>query len=250
MLFFLRKLVEALMMPIGFSVFLLILGLVLRRRAPMVAAILVLCIPSTQLVSHLLLKPLESYYPAQTVADAPHVDAVVVLSGSILRGISPAGVQWGECANRYFAGLDLALAQKATLLVLSAGEPHSSLNVNQGSILRQIAISRGFPGERIIVTRPVLTTEDEASAISHLAGIHSILLVTSAFHMPRAVMLFRSHGMDVSPFPTDQRVTGRMVSESVGLIPDSSPLHSSELAIREYYGLVVYKTLLFFHAQY
>jgi uncharacterized SAM-binding protein YcdF (DUF218 family) len=247
MVFFLRKLIEAMMMPIGFCGLLLILALILRRRSLIVAAILVLFTPSTPLVSHLLLEPLESVYPSLTVAAAARVDAVVVLSGGLFRGISPAGVQWGESANRYFAGLDLALAEKARLLVISGGSPTSRGEINQGQVLRQAAISRGFPAERIIVTRAVFTTEDEASAVSQFPGIHSILLVTSAFHMPRAAMLFRSHGLDVSPFPTDQRVLGGVLAGSALLIPDSSPLHGSEMAIREYYGLAVYKTLLFFH---
>lgn len=234
-------------MPIGLSGLLLILGLILRRRALIVAGIIVLWVPGTPFVSRLLMETLESVYPAQAVAAAPHVDAVVVLSGGILRGISPAGVQWGDSANRYFAGLDLALAQKAAFLVLSGGIPTSSRQISQGSILREAAISHGFPAERIIVTRFVLTTEDEASAVSQLPGIHSILLVTSAFHMPRAAMLFRAHGMDVSPFPTDQRVLGSLFDRSPGLIPAPAPLHTSELAIREYYGLLVYKTLLLFH---
>jgi len=246
MLFFLRKIVEDVLMPIGFSGLLLILGTLFRRRVLLVAGIAVLLIPSAPLTSRLLLEPLENVYPAQTVSAAPTADAIVVLSGGILRGISPAGVQWGDSANRYFAGLNLALAQKAPLLVISAGAPHTAHSVSQGDILRQIAVERGFPSERIILTRPVLTTEDEASAISTLPGIHSVLLVTSAFHMPRAVLLFKSHGMDVFPFPTDQRVLGRRLEGSLLFMPDSSPLKETEIAMREYFGLAVYKIILIF----
>ncbi|MDP9054762.1 MAG: YdcF family protein [Acidobacteriota bacterium] len=247
MLFFLRKLIEAAFMPLGFSVLLCILGVILRRRSLVIVGILILLLAGTPVGGRLLMAPLERVYPATSIAASPYADAVVVLSGGILRGINPAGVQWGESANRYFAGLDLALAGKARRLVISTGMPPSPGQISQGIVLRQVAIARGFPADRILLTRPVLTTEDEASAVSTLPGIHSILLVTSAFHMPRATMLFRAHDLQVVPFPTDQRVFGSFLSNSTQAIPGSAPLEGTELALREYYGLAVYRTLLVFH---
>ncbi len=248
MLFFIRKLVESILMPLGFSALLVIVGLVLRRRYLIVAGVVALWLCSIPLASHILLGTLERVYPPRTIAEAPSADAIVVLSGGIVRGISAAGVQWGDSANRYFTGLDLALAGKARFLVLSAGMPPPAHGISQGMILRETSVERGFPADRIIVTRTVLTTEDEASAVSDLPGIHSILLVTSAFHMPRAVMLFRARGLDVSPFPTDQRVLGSIVPESLRLMPEASSLEGAEVALREYYGLAVYHTLFLFHS--
>jgi uncharacterized SAM-binding protein YcdF (DUF218 family) len=97
----------------------------------------------------------------------------------------------------------------------------------------------------VIVTGPVLTTEDEARAVSQIPDIHSVLLVTSAFHMPRAVLLFRARGLDVSPFPTDERVLGLRTLGWSEFIPSSGALRNAEQALREYYGLAVYRMLLF-----
>jgi uncharacterized SAM-binding protein YcdF (DUF218 family) len=173
----------------------------------------------------------------------PSADAIVVLSGGIVRGTNIDGVQWGESANRYFAGLNLAMAGKARVLVLSAGLPNPG-GYSQGDVLQQDAIRHGLPAERIIVTQAVLTTEDESRAVSNMANIHSVLLVTSAFHMSRAVLLFRARGLNVSPFPTDQRMLGPGPQFFFKFIPVSSSLQDSEQAMREYYGLFVYRILL------
>ncbi len=246
MLFILRKLVEAMLLPIGLSEFLLIAGIVFRRRWIAVCGIVTLYVFSTPIVSRLILQPLERVYESKNVDSSPDADAIVVLSGGVVRGITAPGVQWGDSANRYFAGFDLATAGKAKFIVFSSAAADDPQGLSQGAILRQTAIGHGIAPERVILTVPVLTTEDEARAVSQIPAIHSILLVTSAVHMPRAVLLFRSLGLDVSPFPTDERVLGRRRLNLFGFIPSSGALRDAEHALREYYGLAVYRMLLFF----
>jgi uncharacterized SAM-binding protein YcdF (DUF218 family) len=241
MLFFTRKFIEALLLPVGISALLIIAGVVLRRRRIAIAGVVILCVFSLQPVSRLMMGPLERVYAPMTVAASPHADAIVVLSGGILRGVTAPGVQWGDSANRFFAGIDLATAGKANVIIISTG-----IFPAEGSILRQTAIRDGIPQEHIIVTPLVSTTEDEARAVSEIPGIHSILLVTSAFHMPRAALLFRARGLDVTPFPTDERILRRRLLISSDFIPASGALGESEAAMREYYGLAVYRVALFF----
>jgi uncharacterized SAM-binding protein YcdF (DUF218 family) len=237
--FFLRNLVETLLLPIGISVLLTIAGIVSRRRWIAVAGVVTLYMFSTRAMGDLMMRPLERVYEPKTVAASPNADAIVVLNGDIVRGVTAPGVQWGESATRYFAGFDLARAGKAKLIVFSAGA------YSQGAILGRTAILQGIEPERVVVTHRVLTTEDEARAISEIPHIHSVLLVTSAFHMPRAVLLFRARGLDISPFPTDERALER-IRTPFKLIPSSSHLENSETAMREYYGLAVYRMILFF----
>jgi uncharacterized SAM-binding protein YcdF (DUF218 family) len=243
-LFVLRKLIEAMLMPLGISGFLIIAGIASRRRSIAVCGVVALWVFSTPMVGNLMLQRLERTYESKSVDASPDADAIVVLSGSVVRGITAPGVQWGDSANRYFAGFDLAMAGKAKFLVFSGAASEDPHGLSQGAILRQTAVGHGIRPERVILTGRVLTTEDEARAVSQIPDIHSILLVTSAFHMPRAVLLFRARGLDVSPFPTDERVLGRKLS-LFGLIPSSGALRNAEEALREYYGLAVYRILLF-----
>jgi uncharacterized SAM-binding protein YcdF (DUF218 family) len=246
MLFFLRRLAEAMLLPIGLSGMLVIAGIAVRRRSIAAIGIIALYLFSTPIADRLLTQTLERVYRPEEVAAAPNADAIVVLSGGIVRGVAASGVQWGDSANRYFSGFDLLVAAKAKFIVFTTAPTDDSRNPNQGAILRQVAIRHGIRPESIILTPRVLTTEDEARAVSAIPGLHSVLLVTSAFHMPRAALLFRARGLNVLPFPTDQRVLGSLELNLLSLIPGAAHLHGSEQALREYYGLAVYHVLLFF----
>jgi uncharacterized SAM-binding protein YcdF (DUF218 family) len=217
-----------------------------RRRWLALVAAAILCIFSTPAVSRFLTSPLERRYPPKPVASAPQADAIVVLSGGIVRGINAEGIQWGESANRYFTGFDLFEAGKARLLVFSAASTDEAGGPTHGEILRHVAVQHGVPPDRIVVVSPALVTTDEARGASKIPGVHSVLLVTSAYHMPRSVLLFRARGLEVHPFPTDERILGSRI-QSLGYIPFAHPLDDSEKALREYYGLAVYRMILLFH---
>jgi len=243
MAFFLRKAVELLLLPIGLCSILTVAGLLLRRRWLIVAGVIVLLGFSMPITARLLRLPLEDVYAPKRIDQCPTADAIVVLSGNTVRGIAAPGVQWGEGANRYFTGVNLALAGKAKTLVFT-GAPLDQQNT-EGSIERQAAIDQGVASDRIVVTGRVLTTADEARAVSAMPGIHSVVLVTSAFHMPRAAMLFRAVGLQVIPFPTDLSYSSGPFPFSV--LPSAQPLSESQSALREYYGLAMYRLILFFH---
>ncbi len=245
MLFFLRKLMEALLLPIGVSCLLTLAGIAFRRRWVAAIGVIALYTFSTPAVSNRLMASLEQSYPLMSVANAPHADAVVVLSGSVVRGISTPGIQWGDSASRYYAGFDLAMAGKAETIVFSGAVADDVRGPSQGAIQRRVAIAHGLADSRIVVTDRVFTTEDEARKVSKIPNIHSILLVTSAFHMRRAAFLFRERGLQVFPFPTDLRSFARQPWQPASFIPSAAALRNSEAALREYYGLAVYRTLYF-----
>jgi uncharacterized SAM-binding protein YcdF (DUF218 family) len=244
MLFFLRKLVEAMLLPIGLSVILILAGILSRRRWMSLVAALILYMFSIPLMSDWLVRSLEGVYPVESIASAPQADAIVVPNGGVVRGVTAAGVQWGDSSNRYFTGLDLALAGKAKLLVFSGAAADNPAGPTQGAIEKATAAQHGVEADRIIVTSPVRTTEDEARAVARLGNIHSILLVTSAWHMPRAVLLFEAQGLTVYPFPTDNHVLAPPHVDLSRWVPGAAPLRMSDLALREYYGLAVYRTIL------
>ncbi len=248
MIFFLRKFIEALLLPIGLTGVLVLTGVLLRRRWVSVAGVVALYMFSTSIVGNLILSPLERVYDPVTVAAAPSADAIVVLSGANVRGMTPPGLQWGDTSNRYFGGLDLALSGKAKLLVFTATGTEDPRGPNQGVLLRENAIQRGVQPDRIVITHRVLTTEDEAREVAQIPGVHSILLVTSATHMPRAALLFRHRGLSVTPFPTDERIWGENRVGYFSFVPTASGLHLSEQAMREYYGLAVYRLLFLFRS--
>jgi uncharacterized SAM-binding protein YcdF (DUF218 family) len=65
------------------------------------------------------------------------------------------------------------------------------------------------------------------------------LLVTSAFHMPRSMALFRKADFEVLPWPVDYRTSGK---EGIGLFRDNAndSLQNASLGLREWIGLIAY----------
>ena len=72
-------------------------------------------------------------------------------------------------------------------------------------------------------------------------GLDTVLLVTSALHMHRALATFRVAGIKALPAPTDFEVIEREAWTVLDWLPDAAALEGSTRAIREYLGLVVYQ---------
>ena len=75
--------------------------------------------------------------------------------------------------------------------------------------------------------------------VKEIVGKDKFILVTSASHMPRAMALFRKHGMDPVPGPTDYMVKEREGGLTPGVFfPSAGSLEKAESVIHEYLGMV------------
>ena len=101
----------------------------------------------------------------------------------------------------------------------------------------ELARALGVPYERLVVSDRSLNTAAEADAVAKLLGTAPFILVTSAYHMPRAMRLMQRAGANPIPAPTGQRITGAHRAFLRDLIPGSGGLESNELALHEYFGL-------------
>ena len=88
-------------------------------------------------------------------------------------------------------------------------------------------------------TRSRTTAENAvmSAAILKEAGVSRIVLVTQAFHMPRAVRLFRSAGLEVIPAPTDFKTDDDASIGFGSLIPRASAMQNSYYALHEWLGI-------------
>ena len=101
----------------------------------------------------------------------------------------------------------------------------------------------GVPPGAMLLEEQSLTTYENALYSAPLLrerGIGRVLLVTSAFHMPRAVAVFEAQGVEVVPAPTDFK---RLVGEGLipGWLPGAGNLARSSFALHEMAGLLVYR---------
>jgi uncharacterized SAM-binding protein YcdF (DUF218 family) len=250
-MFVLHKILPTLILPLGLCLGLLCAALAWRRWILVALALLILLSGSNPWISSFLISRLENRFPKVEIASCPDADAVVVLSGILgkKRSIpqSPE-LNWGEAYDRFDAGVRLFQAGKAPWLVLfNPGRPQEGLpDFAEGEQLMRSATERGVPPQNICVLGPIGNTADEARMISEVANDRrwrSIILVTTAWHMPRAWERFRKTGVKIHPFPVDFRCdTARRVSVT-DFFPTAGAMATTEIFLREWVGRTFYYIL-------
>jgi uncharacterized SAM-binding protein YcdF (DUF218 family) len=196
-------------------------------------------------VGELLVRGLESRYPALALDQVGKVDAIVPLSG-ILGPPVAAGylANVGDGAERLEAGIQLWQRKKADWLVFTGGRwPWSVHPEVEGAHLKRMAEARGVPADKILVTHEVANTVDESKAIAqmmHERGWSTIILITSAWHMPRSARLFRKAGVQLIPFPVDFHVDTAESHTLLDFLPNAGGLEATSWALREWYGMAFY----------
>jgi uncharacterized SAM-binding protein YcdF (DUF218 family) len=108
--------------------------------------------------------------------------------------------------------------------------------------MRDVLISLGMAPDKIIVETKSLNTHQNAqlsAAILQQRGIKQPILVTSAFHMLRAVKEFHRVGVAVIPYPVGFYASRNDYWTILSWVPSAAALHGTGMALKEYFGLVV-----------
>jgi len=197
---------------------------------------------STAWFADLLLGPLEDEYPPRALSVMPAADAIVVLGGAT-RGDGHMGsvADLNGRADRLAWAAALYRAHKAPLVLLSGGSATGGRP--EAEQMAWYLELMGVPRQSLLLERASRDTHDNAvdsAVILKGRQLHSILLVTSAFHMPRALPLFQREGFEVTPAPTDFQ---RLVDPPAvpRFLPTVEDLQRSTLALREYAGHLYYR---------
>lgn len=219
-MFLLKKVVSFWLMPLPLSLGLLLVGLgllVTRNRQRLgrgliVAATGLLLLASNRAVSIWMIRPLEMTYPptpefvagAMVPSDLAACRAVVVLGGG--NGDAPdlaAANRLSTAAQaRLLEAIRLlrVLPSDVQLVVCGRGRPDQP---SHAEVLAAAAISLGVPAERIRRLDSPRDTADEATRLRDTLHDSRFALVTSAWHLPRAMALMRRAGLDPHPCPAD-----------------------------------------------
>jgi uncharacterized SAM-binding protein YcdF (DUF218 family) len=241
-----NKVLPLFFLPFGIVCALILVALWRKKWWPGLVALAILYLASIPLVGDRLLGLLERRYPEIPVAQAGPADAIVVLGGILGGQTSPdTMIGWSESVERFEAGVALVQAGRAEeLIFMGAKRQWLGRETTEGDELRRLAIARGVPAEKILVTRHIDNTATEAAAVAErvkAGGRKRVIVVTTGWHMPRAMLLFRKAGVDALPFPVDLR-TERARSIGLGdFVPNASSWLMTETAIRECYGYAFYR---------
>jgi uncharacterized SAM-binding protein YcdF (DUF218 family) len=220
MLFWLKKAVSYWLMPLPLCLALMVAGILLLRstrrpragRILLVSGAILLLVLSNKQVGAALLRPLENQYPAQPEfapgatlpASLKACRTIVVLGGghADAPGLPATEKLSTSALARLVEAVRLArLLPSATLLVSG---PAAGSGLTHASVLAAAAVSLGVDPRRIVQIDTARDTDDEVQEIRRRLGPGSpFALVTSAWHMPRAVALMHQAGLDPLPCPTD-----------------------------------------------
>ena len=183
---------------------------------------------STPFVADCVTGPLVEQYPPRPAVESPAADAIVLLSGP-----SPDRV-W-HAARLYHAG-------KAPSIIVTGGLVWDGPAPSGARVMQVQLRALGVPDHAIRIENDSRNTRQNALFAAELAaslGIERVLLVTSAWHMPRAAATFGRTALQVIPAASAQRT--RAIPRVFQFLPSAPALNDSTAALREYLALAVYR---------
>lgn len=224
-MFALKKILATFLMPLSLGLIVFILGLFFLYRQSygkakfyLTVSFLWIVLISYAPLSHALLKPLESQYSKINLLEqsAPYI---------LLLG--------GDFQARAYEAIRLHYLIHDSKIITS-GYP-GKRNISEALKNAQKLIELGIKKENILLQEKPRDTQEEAKMVKQIVGEDRFILVTSAYHMPRAMKIFEKEGLSPIPAPTDFIV---LQDASLLSVPSGANLKNTEIAQHEYLGLL------------
>lgn len=253
MFFPLSKVIFFVITPSNFLILIGVVGAVLlaathlRRTATglVLVSLAGLAIAGFTPLSAWITLPLEDRFPAFADDGGP-IAGIIVLGGGVETGATMTRGQFlaNDAGERQTAMADLARRYPGSRLVFSGGSGSLAGEItSEAEMIGRFADSLGLPRTRLIQEDRSRNTRENAAftadKIQPKAG-ERWLLVTSAWHMPRAMGCFRKAGFDVVAYPVDYRTGGPRDAARFNSFA-SNGLHLVDLVAKEWVGLAAYK---------
>ena len=238
-----HKILPLIVSPLFIILGLIILGLIIGSKKTSFIGLIVLVICSLPIFSNRLIAYLEHNYQLKNISEVDTADAIVVLSGMVrtIQTNEVSSYEFSESVDRIFAGIDLFKENKASSLILTRGTVPWSVGKPEGEYLRDVAIKYGVPRKNILLTENVQNTDQEAKSVKKILTIDApkVILVTSAFHMPRAQKVFEEVGIRIVPFPVDFRNASSKLT-FMHFMPSAKSIWETSFFVKEMIGRTYY----------
>ncbi|MER9585054.1 YdcF family protein [Mesorhizobium sp. M0276] len=250
MFFYFSKIFWFFIQPLNLAIFLLLAGLLAamigRRRLAVtgcVLAFLILALSAWTSLGAMMLNPLEERFARPKLPEK--VDGIVVLGGGFEGSINlvRGGYELNSSGDRMVEAAILAQRFPTAKVIVSGGTGELFPDgEGDAATAPRLLTALGVTANRLILENKSRNTYENAVFSKELVTPkpgETWLLVTSAFHMPRAKALFDKAGFATVPWPVDYRTSGR---EGIGLFRDNpaDSLQATTVAIREWIGLIAY----------
>jgi uncharacterized SAM-binding protein YcdF (DUF218 family) len=206
-----------------------------------IVALVFLWLLQTRPFAELIIAPLENAYATPSVEslEARHVTEIVVLSGGGFPGNDELLVSRFPHASLYRTSAALELCQRlgAACRLTFSGSSGATDTLPTAQVMEQFAHVL-LPDRKIQSEFASNSTVEHPANLKQLLGTNSFVLVTSAYHMPRTMMVFTRAGLQPIPFPVDRYVMGNYKWND--LLPNAGNLETIQIALHEYIGWVWY----------
>lgn len=241
--FLLKNLLGTLLLPPSNGLLLLFLaGIFRKRRWAFGVAVLgggLLFVQSLPPVATALMASLEQR-AGPVLSDPAGAQAIVVLGSGLNRNAMEYGSDTATDRTLIRLRYGATVARRYQLPVLVSGGLPYEASRTEAEVIAEILEREFGVAVRWRETQSQDTADNAAmsAAMLHAAGIRRIVLVTQAFHMPRAQRLFEAAGLEVIPGPTDFKGRRNQPLSVFDCIPRASALHASYYTLHEWLGLV------------
>jgi uncharacterized SAM-binding protein YcdF (DUF218 family) len=260
-MFALLKILKPFFLPIGAIFLFLVVALIALKRSRQRPAFIIITVVtaclyglSTEPVAYALIATLERFpdVAIETLVEPENIDAIVVLAGgaSSVEGKRPFGELAGVSSRRLWRAIDLYHALDGAVPLLysgGSGDPFQVIS-HEAALAKKQALTMGVYLEHIFLEDTARNTAESGSAVARMLNEHTedgslrIILVTSAWHMPRAAAVMEAAQMEVIPAPADMR-SGALQIDPLSFVPTVDALSLSTLAIHEWIGFIGYRLL-------
>ncbi len=253
MFFFASKIFWMFASPINVLLFAALVGVLLcfgRRarfgRGLALTAILILVAAATLPLGMLLIAPLEDRFSLPP-PDLAVPEGIIVLGGAIDDQVSAARHEtvFDEGGERLTEAVVLAKRYPQARVVYTGGSASFTGATSREALQGQkLMLQMGVAPERVMIEDKSRNTDENArftAAIVHPQPSQRWIVVTSAFHMPRAMGVFEKAGFRPIAYPVAFRTRGRWPDDLRLRFDPTRNLRNFDIAVHEWIGLIAYR---------
>jgi uncharacterized SAM-binding protein YcdF (DUF218 family) len=253
-MFYFIKILSFLILPPGlfililFFIFLFINNKKICKRL-ILLLILIIYLTSINPVKYFLFKNLEkNYYFYADIKDKSfynNIPAVVILGAGTLNNnkiYNFSGLP-GEAVKRVLGGWKAAKNSNMVILLSGGNVLRIKKQNTESALMLNFLKELKFDSKKIILESKSRNTHENAEFSSKILKnlkMNKVVLVTSAYHMKRAVFSFNKFGIEAVPLPVDFRSYNTKENTVYEFFPEISQLNDSVRAVREYMALIYY----------
>ena len=251
MFFILSKTVALLFKPLSLVVDLFLVAIIVKgklwRRRLMVAGIASLLFFSNEFLANETMMAWENPPMPFSTITTPYEVGIVLTGVTAGRPLTDDRVYFVRGADRILHAIQLYKAGKIKKILLTGGIASISGKTSiEAESLAKVAIMAGIPANSLIIENQARNTYENAiysAAILDSLALNNTknLLITSAFHMPRASACFSKAQVPHDTFGCDFFTTPRRIGFRQLFVPSIGALQKWSILMKEWLGLVAYK---------